>query len=203
MASPSLLEGAPVVGGDEVAVLGGGAAREVGAEVVDGGLVGAEGLDPGAGAVREADDLAEGDALGLDLVEGLAAVEHGLVEPAPGPLPRPAGVDGERVEHDGEGGEAAEGRLRLRLEVGDEVEEALHGAALQRLREQPLPLRRRELHRRRRRQHPPVQRRHLHPAGFRRPICCESTGGFGGSRHLSVECRLSSFLFLSPVPEIQ
>lgn len=114
-----------------MAVLGGGAAREVGAEVVDGGLVGAEGLDPGAGAVGEADDLAEGDALGLDLVEGLAAVEHGLVEPAPGPLPRPARVDGERVEHDGEGGEAAEGRLRLRLEVGDEVEEALHGPALQ------------------------------------------------------------------------
>lgn len=112
-----------------MAVLGGGAAREVGAEVVDGGLVGAEGLDPGAGAVGEADDLAEGDALGLDLVEGLAAVEHGLVEPAPGPLPRPARVDGERVEHDGEGGEAAEGRLRLRLEVGDEVEEALHGPA--------------------------------------------------------------------------
>lgn len=157
MASPSLLEGAPVVGGDEMAVLGGGAAREVGAEVVDGGLVGAEGLDPGAGAVREADDLAEGDALGLDLVEGLAAVEHGLVEPAPGPLPRPAGVDGERVEHDGEGGEAAEGRLRLRLEVGDEAEEALHGAGLQRLRKEPPPLRRGELHGRRGREHPPAQ----------------------------------------------
>jgi hypothetical protein len=56
--------------------------------------------------VREAGDLAESDALGLDLVEGLAAVEHGFVEPAPGPLPAAARVDGERVEDDGEGGDA-------------------------------------------------------------------------------------------------
>ena len=162
MATPSLLEMAPVVGGDEMAVARRGAAGEVGAEVVDGGVVGAEAADAGAGAAREADDLAEGDALGADHVEGLAAVEHGLVEPPPGPLPAAARVDGERVEDDGDGGEAAEGRLRLRLEVGDEAEEALHGAALQRLREEPPPLRRRELHGRRRREHPPVQRRHLH-----------------------------------------
>lgn len=145
-----------------MAVLRGSASGEMAAEVLDGGLVGAEGLDPGAGAVREADDLAEGDALGLDLVEGLAAVEHGLVEPPPGALPGPPGVDGERVEDDREGGEAAEGGLRLRLEVGDEVEEPFHGPALQRLREEALPLRRGEFHGRRRRQHPPVQRCHLH-----------------------------------------
>jgi hypothetical protein len=47
--------------------------------------------------VREAGELAEGDALGLDPVEGLAAVEHGLVDPPPGALPAAAGVDGERV----------------------------------------------------------------------------------------------------------
>lgn len=138
---------------------------------MDGGSVGAEGLDVGAGAVREAGDLAEGDALGLDLVEGLAAVEHGLVEPPPGPLPPAAGVDGERVEDDGEGGEAAEGRLRLRLEDGDQGEEALHRASRQGLREEALALRRGEVHRRRRREDPPVQRRHgrrRHP----RPLDC-------------------------------
>lgn len=102
---------------------------------MDGNPVGAEGLDVGSGAVRETGDLAEGDALGLDLVEGLAAVEHGLVEPPPGPLPAAARVDGERVEHDGEGGQAAEGRLRLRLEDGDQGEETLHGARRQGLRE--------------------------------------------------------------------
>ena len=138
----------------------GGAADEVAAEVIDGDLVGAEGLNVGAGAVREAGDLAEGDALGLDLVEGFAAVEHGLVEPPPGALPAAAGVDGERVEDDGEGGEAAEGRLRLRLEAGDQGKEALHGARRQGLREEALALRRGEVHRRRRREDPPVQRRH-------------------------------------------
>jgi len=101
----------PVVGSDEMAVRRGGAADEVASEVIDGDLVSAEGLDLSAGAVREAGDLAEGDAVGLDRVEGLAAVEHGLVEPPPGTLPAAARVDGERVEDDREGGEAAEGRL--------------------------------------------------------------------------------------------
>lgn len=76
-----------------MAVLGGGAAPEAVAEVGDGGLVGAEGLDPGAGAVGEAGDLAEGDALGLDLGERLAAVEHGLVEPEPNQTLRGEGAD--------------------------------------------------------------------------------------------------------------
>ena len=137
---------------------------------MDGDPVSAEGLDVGAGAVREAGDLAEGDALGLDLVEGLAAVEHGLVEPPPGTLPAAARVDGERVEDDREGGEAAEGRLRLRLEDGDQGEEALHGARRQGLGEEALTLRRSEVHRRRRREDPPVQRRHgrRHPG----PLDC-------------------------------
>jgi hypothetical protein len=113
--------------------LRGDAADEMAAEVVDAGPVGTEGLDFGAGAVREAGDLAEGDALGLDLVERLAAVEHGLIEPPPGALPSAAWVDGERVEHDGERGEAAEGGLGLRLEAGDEGEESLHGARRERL----------------------------------------------------------------------
>lgn len=85
--------------------------------------------------------LAEGDALRLDLVEGLAAVEHGLVEPPPRAFPLPPRVDGEGVEDDGEGGEAAEGGLGLRLEAGDEVEEALHGPILEGLREEALALR--------------------------------------------------------------
>ena len=143
-----------------MAVLGGGAADEMAAEVVDGGPVGAERLDVGAGAVREAGDLAEGDALGLDLVEGLAAIQHGLVEPPPGALPAATRVDGERVEDDGEGGEAAECRLGLRLEAGDEGEEALHGAGREGLREEALALRRGEIHRRRGREDPPVQGRH-------------------------------------------
>jgi len=155
-----LLQRLPVIGSDEMTVPTGGAADEVAAEVIDGDLVGAEGLNVGAGAVREAGDLAEGDALGLDLVEGLAAVEHGLVEPPPGSLPAAAGVDGERVEDDDEGGEAAEGRLGLRLEAGGEAEEALHGAALEGLREEALAVRRGEVHRRRRREDPPVQGRH-------------------------------------------
>jgi hypothetical protein len=62
-------------------------------------------LDVGARAVRKAGDLAESDALGLDLVEGLAAVKHGFVEPAPGPLLAAAWVDDERVEDDDEGGD--------------------------------------------------------------------------------------------------
>jgi hypothetical protein len=48
----------------------------------------------------EAGDLAESDSLGLDLVEGLTAVEHGFVEPALGPLPAVARVDCDRVEDD-------------------------------------------------------------------------------------------------------
>jgi hypothetical protein len=39
-----------------------------------------------------------GAGLGLHLVEGLAAVGHGLIEPPSGILPAAAGVDGERVE---------------------------------------------------------------------------------------------------------
>jgi hypothetical protein len=143
-----------------MAVLRGGAADEVAAEVLDGEPVGTERLNIGARAVREAGDLAEGDALGLDLVEGLAAVEHGLVEPPPGAFPSAAGVDGERVEDDGQGGEAAECGLGLRLEDGDEGEESLHGARREGLREEAFSLRRREVHRRRRREDPPVQRRH-------------------------------------------
>lgn len=165
----NLFERLPVVGCDEMAVLGGGRADEMVAEVVDGGLVGAEGADIGTGAVREAGEFGEGDALRLHLVEGLAAVKHGLVEPPPGALPLAARVDGEGVEDDGEGGEAAEGRLRLRLEHGDEVEEALQGPALQGLREQPLPLLRRELHGRRRRKDTPVQG--CHRCHRRSPSC--------------------------------
>jgi hypothetical protein len=70
------------------------------------------------GAIREAGDLAEGDALGLDLVEGLAVVEYGLVEPTPGTLLAAAAIDGERVEDDGEGGEDAAGRFRLATASG-------------------------------------------------------------------------------------
>jgi hypothetical protein len=43
-------------------------------------------LDVGARAVREVGDLAESDALGLDLVEGLAAVKHGFVEACTTPV---------------------------------------------------------------------------------------------------------------------
>jgi hypothetical protein len=57
---------------------------------VDGDPISAAGLDVGARVVREAGDLAESDAVGLDLIEGLAAVEHGFVEPASGPLPAAA-----------------------------------------------------------------------------------------------------------------
>lgn len=141
MARSSLLEGLPVVRCDQMAVLGGSAADDMVAEVLDGGLVGAERPDLGTGAVGEAGDLAEGDALRLDLVEGLAAVEHGLVEPPPRAFPLPPRVDGEGVEDDGEGGEAAEGGLGLRLEAGDEVEETLHGPTLEGLREEALALR--------------------------------------------------------------
>ena len=167
-----------------MAILGGGAAQEVAAEVGERGLGGAEGADVGAGAVGEAGDLAEGAPLRPDRVEALAAVEHGLVVPPPGALPPPPRVDAERVEDDGERGEAAEGRLRLRLEDGDEAEEPLHGAPLERLREQPPPLRRRELHRRRRRQGAPVQRRHRR----RRLVAFRSAAWF--RRHCGKSFRL-------------
>jgi len=188
-----LFEMPPIVGSDEMAIRRGSAADEVAAEVIDGDLVGAEGLDLSAGAVREAGDLAEGDAVSFDRIEGLAAVEHGLIEPAPVrplPLAPAARVDGERVEDDGEGGEAAEGRLRLRLEAGGEAEEALHGARRQGLREEALAVRRGEVHRRRRRERPPVQgrrrRRHSPPS----PRLLAGCGWMIDRSGLSVEAAL-------------
>mmetsp|Transcript_32957 Transcript_32957/g.106462 ORF Transcript_32957/g.106462 Transcript_32957/m.106462 type:complete len:252 (+) Transcript_32957:221-976(+) len=103
-------------------------------------------LDPRALAAAERRKLVQGDALGGDGVERLAAArgEGVLVVPPPPALPRRVRVDAQRVEHHGETRRPAERRLALRDELLREGEVALGGAAAHRLEEAPLPLPRRE-----------------------------------------------------------
>jgi hypothetical protein len=67
-----------------------------------------------AGAQHSPAHLLQRDALLPDFAERVAAVQHLLVEPPPGPLPGPPRVDGERVQHHGQAGQPAECRLILR-----------------------------------------------------------------------------------------
>ena len=59
-------------------------------------------------------DLVQCDAAELDILQGAAAVQQGLVEPAPGALPGALGIHGQRVQDHGQACQAAEGRLILR-----------------------------------------------------------------------------------------
>ena len=59
-------------------------------------------------------DLGEVDAILLDLVDGSAAVQHVLMEPAPDALPGPPRIHSHRIQDHRDAGEAAEGRLVLR-----------------------------------------------------------------------------------------
>ena len=58
--------------------------------------------------------LIERDATLLHEVQRLAAVQHLLVEPAPGPLPGSPWVHCQSVEHHGHAGQATVSRLILR-----------------------------------------------------------------------------------------
>eukprot|EP00958_Prasinococcus_capsulatus_P000239 scaffold18_cov401-Prasinococcus_capsulatus_cf.AAC.19 len=100
-------------------------------------------------AAREAGGLVKREALGGDQVEVLAAIEHRVLEPAPGPLPHAPGVHRERVQRHREAAQRTEGRLRLRAELRRQLEVARQAPACQRLREELLPLPGAEGHRRR------------------------------------------------------
>jgi len=117
----SLPERAPVVRGDDHRV-GTRSLRERAAPSLQGGDVRTLERDGGPIAAREAGKLVQIEAPSPNDLEWNAAVEKLFSEPAPGSLPEPPRIDGERVERHDEGPEPAERRFRLRVELLGERE---------------------------------------------------------------------------------
>ena len=79
--------------------------------------------------------LLKGNALLDNLIEGLAAVQHLLVEPSPRPLPDALGVYLQGIQHHGYAGQAAICWFILGVELLDQRKEGLCRAISHRFRQ--------------------------------------------------------------------
>ena len=143
MAGAGLPEGIPIIRSDQIlrdTVL---TASHAAADKAPGLIKRDAAIDADMCAVRpaRAGELIERDAGRLDAAKVETAAQHGLGEPAPRREPHAARVDLQRVQHDAQRRQPAEGRVRLRLVLPEQVVEELGVAARQRAAEACAPLR--------------------------------------------------------------